>query len=393
MSRRSLGPLAVLAAVAATSFTVPALAAGPAGVTVRVEGDAATLVPRTALTTTTTPVTKDGNPAHSCTGTSAAGALEQATGGDWSGPYNVAFGDYEVETIKSETHTFRAPEFWGFFLNDQPASTGVCGAELAPGDTVLFAPAPSDGSPVGILNVSGVPRTVAPGGPFTVTVTRTRTTFDANFTPTTARGPAAGVSIGGATTDGEGHATITFTERGPAGLRATGASSDIRSATEQTCVTDGQDGACGTTVPAAGCATTGDDGLCGTADRRPPRGKITSIREKQRFAEGKGPRTLAGIVAPDPSGIAKVRLRLTRTDDRHRCSTFDGTRERFVHLTRCGAERGRWFAAGDREQWSYLLPTRLPAGRYVLDLRATDRAGNTDTLLQRTRTRVVFTVG
>ena len=59
---------------------------------------------------------------------------------------------------------------------------------------------------------------------------------------------------------------------------------------------------------------------------------------------------------------------------------------------RCGAKRVKWFSACDREQWSYLLPARLGPGRYVLDLEASDKAGNVDTLLQRTRTRVVFTV-
>jgi hypothetical protein len=87
-----------------------------------------------------------------------------------------------------------------------------------------------------------------------------------------------------------------------------------------------------------------------------------------------------------------VSLRLTRTAAHRRCSTFDATSERLMRMARCGAGRGRLFRANAGEKWSYLLPTRLPAGRYVLDVRATDRAGNTDTLLQRTRTRVVFTV-
>ena len=77
MRRRSLGLAAVIAAVAAT----PALAA-PSPVTVRVEGATDTLIPRTALTTTTATVNKDGVAGHDCTGTSAAGALEQASGGD-----------------------------------------------------------------------------------------------------------------------------------------------------------------------------------------------------------------------------------------------------------------------------------------------------------------------
>jgi hypothetical protein len=349
-------------------------------------------VPRTALRTNLTPVTKDGDPAHSCTGTSAAGALEQATGGDWSGQYFNGLG-YSVDRIRGELHDFGGdPEYWGLFVGDVLSQTGLCGTELQTGDQVLFAPIPETcPSSVGILSVAGVPPVATTGRPFTVSVTRTVNACDASFTYTASREPAAGVSIGGVTTGGDGNATMTLTDPGPASLRATGRASDVRSATEQTCVTDGSDGACGTTA-AAGCVTTGDDGLCGTRDRRAPRGKITSVRERQRFARRHGPRTLAGIVTPDPSGIAHVRLRLTRTGAHHRCFTFDARSERFAPLKRCGAARGRWFDAGAAEKWSYLLPARLPAGRYVLDLRVSDRAGNADALLQRTRTRVVFTV-
>ena len=42
--------------------------------------------------------------------------------------------------------------------------------------------------------------------------------------------------------------------------------------------------------------------------------------------------------------------------------------------------------------WSYLLPSRLPAGRYVLDVKAVDRAGNSQGRFVRGRSRVVFAV-
>lgn len=387
MSRRSFGLPAVFAVLLACAPA--ALAAGPASVTVRVEGDSATLVPRTALTTTTTPVTKNGG---NCTGTSAAGALDQATAGDWSGAYDAGYQDYTVETIRGETHTFSSPEYWSLFVNEEPSAGGICHTELQAGDRVLFAPVSASAKTIGVLSVSGVPAQVAPGTPFTVTVTRTTTSYDSSYNATTTREPAAGAAIGGATTGSDGRATITLTDRGPAGLRATGGADDIRSATDQTCVTDGSDGACGSPAAAGPCATTGRDGLCGTADRTAPRGKITAIRNGQRFGKGKGPRTLKGFVTPDPSGIGHVRLRLTRTAAHHRCTTYDGKREQLVEMRRCGAARGRWFDAGNREQWSYLLPTRLPAGRYVLDLRVSDAKGNADTTLQRTRNRVVFTV-
>ena len=298
-----------------------------------------------------------------------------------------------LDTIKGESHATSDPEFWGLFLNDQLSATGLCGAELQAGDQVLLAPIAVTGSSFSVLRVAGVPGTVTPGGVFSVTVTRTTSDFNGNVT----HEPVAGATVAGggasATTASDGRAELTLTARGPAAVRASHAG-DIRSASEPVCVTDGADGACGTStanVAGSACVTTGDDGACGTKDRRAPRGKIVSIRDGQRFGRGKGPRTLSGIVAPDPSGLAAVRLRLTRNDG-GRCATFDGRSERFATLKRCGATRGRWFNAGDREAWSYLLPARLGRGRYVLDVQARDRAGNVDTLLQRTRTRVVFHV-
>ena len=122
----------------------------------------------------------------------------------------------------------------------------------------------------------------------------------------------------------------------------------------------------------------------------PLAGGIGSIAEQQRFARGRGPRALRGAVVA-PAGLRDVRLRLTRTA-RGRCETFDGRRERFVRMSRCGAARGRWFSIGDRADWSYLLPSRLSRGRYVLDIEVTDASGGRDRTLQRGRNRVVFHV-
>lgn len=383
MRRRSLGLAAVILAFAAT----PALAA-PSPVTLRVEGASDTLIARTALTTTTATVNKDGVAGHDCTGTSAAGALEQASGGDWTGTWSSGLG-YSVNAVRGETHTFGSGQFWGFFVNDALASSGICGVELQTGDNVLLAPISETATSFGVLGVSGFPATAPLGQPITVKVTRTTS----DFTGTVTRDAVAGATVSGggasAVTGADGTAQIVLGTRGPTSLRASD-SGDIRSASEPVCITDGADGACGSSAASA-CATTGDDGLCGTKDKRPPRGKIASVTEGQRFGKGKGPRTLRGIVASDPSGIADVRLRLTR-DNRGKCQTFDGKTERFVAMKRCGAKRGKWFSAGYRQQWSYLLPSRLGSGRYVLDVEARDRAGNVDSLLQRTRTRVVFFV-
>jgi hypothetical protein len=371
---------------------VPAEAAT---VTVRVEGASQTLVPRTTVTTPASTPSKDGNPAHSCAGGTVAGALEVGTAGNWGGTWSDSFMDYLVSTIGGENPSAADPNnFWSLWVNNREAQQGACQTTVQQGDEVLFFVARCEfngtacaNAPVVPLGLT-VPTRAVPGTPFAVRVVQ----YASDGTPSPASGATVSAGASSATTGADGTATLTLSTRGPVQLRATKAGTS-RSATESVCVTDGSDGACGTSTPAppAACATTGDDGNCGTKDRRAPRGKILSIREGQRFKKGKGPRGLRGIVTADPSGIGDIRLRLTR-NDRTRCSTYDARRERFAAMKRCGAKRGRWFSVGDREQWSYLLPSRLGRGRYVLDLQARDRAGNVDTLLQRTRTRVVFTV-
>ena len=382
---------AVVAAVGASS----ASAAGPADVTVRVEGTNDTLLARSAVHTTTTPVVKDGNPDHSCTGTSVAGALEVGTAGNWSGTWSDGLG-YSVEVILGEAHSFSSDHYWGEFVNGAPGN-GACADELSAGDEVLFAPEPTDFSaaPDNPMYLS-VPGTAQRGAPFNVTVSEKVTTFDSSppFAAHTASRPVQGASVGGATTDSNGVAALTLDATGNVGLRATHAG-NIRTATETVCVHDGDDGSCGTTkpgAPAAQCIHDGDDGLCGTPDHKATYGFITSIKEHQHFRKGHGPRNLKGTSDPDPSGLKDVQLRLTR-NDRGRCARFSGTLLRFAHVKRCGARRGMWFSIGSKADWSYLLPKALGRGRYVLDLKTIDGAGNEDAKLARTRNRVVFFVG
>lgn len=380
--------------------------AGPATVSVRAEGDTATVLPRTVVTTNTTPVAKDGDPAHSCSGTAAIGALELASSGDWAGTWNASFG-WGLDAIKGEAHTFTHGDYWGFWLNNRYSTTGLCDTELQEGDSLLyFVDSCNDVDPVTFdcLDARLPTSLTAPGKanrgtPFTVHVDR----YDkqgnaAALAGATVSGP--GVS---ATTDAAGNAAVTLGTTGTFELKAS-KDGHVRSEGRSVCVHDGDDGTCGTTKPGeppaeptaeavAQCATSGDDGRCGTADKRPALGRITFAREGQRFARGRGPRTLAGTVTPDPSGVRNVRLRLTWSDGKGHCSTYDGKKELLVRLKPCGAARGKWFSAGDRQDWSYLLPARLGTGRWVLDIEVTDGAGNADRTLQRGRNRVVFHVG
>jgi len=59
---------------------------------------------------------------------------------------------------------------------------------------------------------------------------------------------------------------------------------------------------------------------------------------------------------------------------------------------RCGAGNGSWFKIGTDGAWSYLLPQRLPAGRYVIDVNAIDKAFNRDDTRRRGSNRAVFFV-
>jgi hypothetical protein len=90
------------------------------------------------------------------------------------------------------------------------------------------------------------------------------------------------------------------------------------------------------------------------------------------FKHKRGPRRLSGRVTADPSGLLSVRLSILRKTPTG-CWAFDGRRERF-EPHRCGGHSS--FRIGDRTQWSYLLPKRLPKGRYTIRAVAIDNAGN-----------------
>ena len=202
--------------VAAIAFAAPAVAA-PANVTVRVEGTAATLLPETPVATADAAVVRDG---HSCSGTSALGALHAATGGDWSGTWFDGLG-WSVEVIKGEQHVF--PSYYGLWINAAYSELGLCDAELQTGDDVLVVPA--DEGP--ILQLTGVPPRVTTGQAVTVTVTEHGATYreEPPYDLIRTDGPAAGatVSSGGAsaTVGADGKARLVFGTAGTATVQAT----------------------------------------------------------------------------------------------------------------------------------------------------------------------------
>src|SRR4029079_6162509 len=115
------------------------------------------------------------------------------------------------------------------------------------------------------------------------------------------------------------------------------------------------------------CLSTGSDGLCGAVvpsppDKTAPVATISGIRNGQRFSRKKAPRELHGTVSADPSGLWAVKIRLTRKLGN---SCWDFSRSKEALLERTGGKQYA-FKVGDDPDWSYLLPSRLPRGRYVL---------------------------
>jgi len=366
---RKIVPGTLAGLVVAALLAAPAFAAT---VSVRIEGDALTLLPRTVVTTSGQPVGKPGSP--TCPGNSALDAVNVATGGNWQGVYDATFSSYSLDGLLGESHPIGGDRYWSFWVNDGYAPSGVCGVPVQNGDSLLFysdcgTAACTSRMP---LRLTGVPAKAAPGATVTVKVEQLDGVGAA---------PAAGatVAFGGvtATTGANGTAAVTVAGSGPEPVHATKAGF-VRSATETACVTTGSDGACGSTVP-GGTGTAGIT-LVGI-DTTAPTATIAGL--KKRYAHGRGPRELRGTVSADPSGIKSVRLAISRRKG-DRCWTFAGGRERFVRH-RCGGWKS--FKIGDRADWSYLLPERLGPGRYTIRVVAIDKAGNDGATRERIRVR------
>jgi hypothetical protein len=352
--RRIAGLAAALAVLAA-----PTAAQAGTTVSVRVEGEHATLLERTPVALGTAP------PVAGCPGTdTAAAALDAGTHGNWDRqPF--------TQTILGETHDFSRSDYWAEWIGSALGyrfGNGICNDHLAAGEELVML---VDFSPGGVptvfpLAVEGLPSRVAAGSTVTVTVVEYR----ASTSGPGVRTPVAGASIGGVTTGPGGRATLRFSRPGDEVLKATKAG-DAPSAAAHVLVS-----AAGTPPPAAPAP-----------DRTPPAARVLGIRDRHVFRARRAPRTIRVAVPVDPSGVRTVLLRLRRHLG-HRCWYFSGRRARFVR-SRCG--RKVEFAVPAQPRVSYLLPRRLGRGFYVLGAVAVDGAGNREPLA-RGRNRVVFYV-
>jgi hypothetical protein len=360
-----------LAAGILALVSAPALAA-PVTVDLRIEGPTATVFEGPVTTDVRTFPSNQG--AKRCdagasrvtSGAVLAAASEGAPfafKADWNDQYESAtFTEVGGENVNYDPATGR---YLGEFLNGKGADLGACSQPVQAGNQVLFAYA-AYGEP--LLALSG-PASAKPGESVTVKVT------DGNGAP------VAGATVRNSQTGADGTATIgPLNSRGELDLKATKPNA-VRSNRLRVCVSDGADGLCGTRVPSTPGA---QNTTVAAPDRTAPRATLAGFTDHQAFKTG--PRELKGSFV-DTSGVKVVKLRLTKRLGGD-CWYFSGKQERFRH-SKCGT--GAYFAIGQSADWSYLLPSRLGKGRYVLDAVAIDGAGNR-TPLARGTTRVVFTV-
>jgi len=351
--------LAVLVACA----TATAALAAPATVDLRVEGSTQTLF-EGAVTTDGHPLTKDASGSHPCDGTNAGtnpspgptmtGALDDGAAGaglGWNGQWNDGFQDFFINSIGPDANATDFSTSWGYFLNYADPQRGGCQQRVQTGDRVLFAYGPY-GRP--LLELTA-PARAAVGESVLVQVRQ--------HVASAAAGPAVGVSVGGQTTAADGRVTLRFDAPGRQRLKATRADA-VRSNSAEICVYADAGAGCDMVSAPQRQAANVVLAAAGVA----PVARIRSPRAGRRYR--RSPRALAGDVEA-ASRLRQVYLRLRRFGHGG-CRWFSGQRERFTRAGHCGA--ARFFRIGSDRSWSYLLPARLPPGRYILDVKALDHS-------------------
>jgi hypothetical protein len=221
----------------------------------------------------------------------------------------------------------------------------------------------------------GVPTKVAVNEPFSVHVLQ----HDGSGAPAT---DASGAAVGGKTTGSDGTASVSYASSGVKTLKATRDNS-IRSNAMSVCVYTPGSGECGTdrAPDAPPTETTPDQTPPSPApaakDTTPPVIHVGSPTPGKTYS--KGPRLIGGDI-DEAGGIAQVFLRVRATDGGNltagsRCRWFSGKRGVFTHRT-VPCSKARFFRVGSDTRFSYLLPSRLGKGKYVVDIKVLDRAYN-----------------
>ncbi|HEY2631022.1 MAG TPA: hypothetical protein VGI26_01445 [Solirubrobacteraceae bacterium] len=203
-------------------------AAGSSGVqaSVRVEGLSKTLLSETTVSAKAKTIDKDGKPADVCEGASGAVALEDATKGHWTaGGFFSGLG-YSVEGIEGESYSFSSDYYWSLWIDNKPATTGICAAVHAK-EKLLFFPQCSKESEAACPQGMFDPAVLLIKGPMKKAHAGKAVAFSvsslANLTGKPS--PGAGVKLTGGghsvSTNASGKAKLTFAKAGKYKVLAT----------------------------------------------------------------------------------------------------------------------------------------------------------------------------
>lgn len=194
---------------------------GSSGVkaSVRVEGLAKTLLPETTVSVKAKTIDKDGKPTDVCEGASGAVALEDATHGHWiAGGFFSGLG-YSVEGIEGESYSFSSSYYWSLWIDNKPATTGICAA-LHAKEKLLFFPQCSQESATACPQGMFDPAVLIVKAPAKKAHASKAVAFSvsslANLSGKPSPGGGVKLSGGGhsATTDASGKAKLTFAKAG-----------------------------------------------------------------------------------------------------------------------------------------------------------------------------------
>lgn len=312
----------------------------------------------------------------------AALAQHLAFNAAWSAsPLN----DFEITQVGEDiSNSEKNGEYWGYAVDYTTAEVGGCQIRLAPGSEVLWA-----------YDFFGLPHLLHLSGPASV---NTGTPFTVNVTDGQDGQPIAGAQIGqlvngvtttsasSPTTDANGNATVVIAQAGTETLKATQVES-VRSNGLAICAHNGDDGNCGT-MPATYGGTGSEIFPPPSVVAHPNVPVASGVKNDHVYPRRAAPRVLTGIVeVPAGNTLHEVRLSLQRTSH-GRCFALDGTRAAFVRA-KCHTQH--FFKVANTTSFSYLLPARLPLGRYVYAVEAV-ADGGVVTKLTPGVSRVVFYV-
>jgi hypothetical protein len=136
MHRKTLVALlgAIVMAVAASGVAFAANS-GPA-VSVQIKSLNKTLLAPTTAHGQSGWITKGGTPKGKCPGNTAAGALNAATHGKWTGTYYSSVPGIFVNSILGVKPT--GSDYWNVYVNGKSSSKGICDIKLKSGEKLLF---------------------------------------------------------------------------------------------------------------------------------------------------------------------------------------------------------------------------------------------------------------